>query len=160
MSMFSFQAGVMTLNQEYQMSNALSHAQVILEDKNEWEKEFWNRIMKTRGKEVPLPIMVGKFPYWRGVVAPWRVSMQDETEKRGFIPAEVKKPVFYLWIADFNCRIWKAPVYRIRTPTDAEYDRHFREAIDKSQYRLKKIPNDLSGVVLVRTNEKGNMVRS
>lgn len=123
--------GDISLFPQYQMSGAVM-PNMIEEDIYRWQKEFWDNVFKFKS-EPPMPIMIGKKPYWRGVYPP---HGEDEATK--------------VYVADFDLKIYRVNENAVRLPNDAEYDQHFRRVIAAGTYALQKIRKSHQGIILVR----------
>lgn len=115
-------SGEVVLFDAFTMSNALSHGPVIEIDVYDWQKIFWDKISKHRG-EPPMPVMVGKTPCWRGVHPPHGIEARTDQS----------------FVAGFDLKIYRVDHNKVRVPNDAEYNKYFKEAVERGTYYLKKM---------------------
>lgn len=105
-------------------------------DIHEWQKKFWSIRSNWRG-EVPMPIMVGNTPYWRGVDPGWDTP-DVKIDKRG------EDKVF---VGGFDLKTYRVAERHVRLPNDAEYKKHFQKAVESGTFYLRA---ERGGYVLAR----------
>lgn len=135
MSFVKWTGGGLCLHSDYQMSNALSHKQIIVEDKYDWQREFWERATRHRGIETPMPCIYKKGLYFTGGFQPPDMPMATgET----------------IYIADFECNHILVDRNLIRLPNDDEYKKYYKRLIDNYVYRIKQKHSGWGTAILIR----------
>jgi len=133
--MYVIIGGNTVLKPEFNASPEFFHQRQIMEDQYQWEREFWDKVKQARMNEIPMPIMVGNKPFWRGVNPPRNVIIPDGC----------------IYVADFKCKIWRVRYNNTRLPTDQEYIKYFKRDIDGNTYFLKMCKGDDFMTVLEKT---------
>ena len=107
------------LDPSYNMSNALSCISTIEDPEHSWQEDYWRSTTRLAG-ERPFPIMANDRPYWRGV---WPTPRMKDTAGKAYI-------------AGFDLKCFEVPEKCIRLPTNLEYDKYFRAAVEGGLYLL------------------------
>ncbi len=110
--------------QQYQMASAGNTPTTEI-DIYDWQKKFWEITSNWKG-EVPMPIMVGKDPYWRGV-DPGHYDLDEKARLEGKV-----------FVGGFDLKTYRVSERSVRIPNDEEYEKFFKAVIDKGTYYLKK----------------------
>ena len=83
-----------------------------------WEEHYWSIAEHKIGWDLPLPAMYQNDPYWRGA---WR---------------EVNFDPDLITLTDMQLRQLTVPVSQVRAPTMEEYDRLFRDHVERMSYQV------------------------
>lgn len=121
--MFTLQCGVVSLRPDFQMSNALSHPSIVVEDQHEWQKRYWELCFSQRGAELPMPCMWKNYPCFTGGLKPQNFPILNPDEQ--------------IYVCNFKLQYRAVNISDIRLPNDREYAKHFKSCIEKKTYRIK-----------------------
>ena len=111
--MFKYSCGTIHLEQEYEMSNALSQRQYVDQNTQQWEVEYY-KIMTSLTYSIPKIGMVDNKPVFYGGLFPIGAQYLNED---GVIVMTSK--------LRYKIVLQK----QIRKPTDAEYKRYFQQIL-------------------------------
>lgn len=123
------------LHSEYEMSNALSHKQIVTVVSQEWEVGFWNKHKKSRENSIPFPCMYRGEPYWRGIVPSHKTPLFDDET----------------FIADMDCKIRVVKSKDVKAPTTKEYNSFFKHLVDANMYKIAPESDSWLWTKLVKT---------